>query len=103
MYFYAKDANNGKIQGNTIASADKHPVANGNEMNAIENGKNHVNASTDDSVPMLSFSNAIKRIGDHVIASYSDSVVIQWSILWAISMCGFLQVSISQLCDFQIK
>lgn len=43
-------------------------------------------------LPKLSLSNAIHRIGRHIKISYSNTTVIQWSILWAMSMCGFLQV-----------
>lgn len=43
-------------------------------------------------LPKFSPSNAIHRIGRHIKTSYSNTTVIQWSILWAMSMCGFLQV-----------
>lgn len=90
MYFHATDANDkDKTQKVTnILPEDSHT----NDAHAIENGK-HQLAVSQGSETKFSFPSAMKRITDHIVTSYSDAVVIQWSILWAFSMCGFLQVS----------
>lgn len=36
---------------------------------------------------------AFSLIASHVKTSYSNAVVVQWSLWWAVSMCGFLQVT----------
>lgn len=49
-------------------------------------------------MPKFSITLAIQRIINHVRTSYSNSTVVQWSILWAMSMCGFLQVRQRFVC-----
>lgn len=41
----------------------------------------------------FSFRKAIILLWSHFIDSYSDPIVIQWSIWWALTMCGFYQVN----------
>lgn len=36
--------------------------------------------------------NALRLLYGHFIESYSDPVVVQWSLWWALAMCGFTQV-----------
>lgn len=64
------------------------------DLNTIEksNSKQNSNASKAEIPPTFSLSLAIQRIVKHMRTSYTNTTVIQWSILWAMSMCGFLQV-----------
>lgn len=61
-------------------------------INTDFNNTEKPNSSETMEIPKFSLSHAIQRIGRHIRTSYSSPTVIQWSILWALSMCGFLQV-----------
>lgn len=62
------------------------------DLNNAENPYFQPNSSETMKMPKCSLSHAIQRIGRHIRTSYSNATVIQWSVLWAMSMCGFLQV-----------
>lgn len=70
------------------------------DLNNIEksNSKLSPNIVDNNEHPKFSFKLAIQRIVNHTRTSYSNPTVIQWSILWAMSMCGFLQVRITVFC-----
>lgn len=53
----------------------------------LESGQNAVKRK-------FSATTAFSLITSHVKTSYSNAVVVQWSLWWAVSMCGFLQVNI---------
>jgi len=43
--------------------------------------------------PKFSFANACRLLWYHLVSSYSNPVVLQWSIWWALATCGQVQVS----------
>lgn len=51
-------------------------------------------SSVNAEMPTFSLMHAIQRIANHISTSYTNKTVVQWSILWAMSMCGFLQVRV---------
>lgn len=44
--------------------------------------------------------NAINLVWSHFKDSYTDPIVIQWSLWWALALCGFTQVMIFFLSLF---
>lgn len=88
IYFYSSN------QQNECKSIDMKMSTDNNVIVAVEKSKNHDNEITqrNEPKPQFSFSLAVKRIAEHFRTSYSNLVVVQWSILWAMAMCGFLQV-----------
>ncbi|XP_020807954.1 thiamine transporter 1 [Drosophila serrata] len=42
--------------------------------------------------PKFSFKNAFRLLWFHLVTSYSNPVVLQWSIWWALATCGQIQV-----------
>ncbi|XP_017012794.2 thiamine transporter 2 [Drosophila takahashii] len=42
--------------------------------------------------PRFSFSNACRLLWYHLVSSYSNPVVLQWSLWWALATCGQIQV-----------
>lgn len=83
MYFYSNDNNDFK-------SVDMKMSTDNSDVNAVE--KSSVGSLKNGKTPRFSFSLAIQRIGEHLKMSYSNMEVVQWSILWGMAMCGFLQV-----------
>ncbi|XP_017115907.1 thiamine transporter 1 [Drosophila elegans] len=57
------------------AAADKNPPAGGEVT-----------------TPRFSFSNACRLLWYHLVSSYSNPVVLQWSLWWALATCGQIQV-----------
>lgn len=97
LYFYSSND-----EPNDVRSVEQKQQTqqNGNcdSDNTAEIPKSrHLSIADRISEPKFSFSKAVKRIGEHVKTSYSNMIVVQWSILWALSMCGFLQVSLPRL------
>lgn len=93
LYFYSQDNATGETicrKADAIDCEPKRPIENC-DLNIIE--KSYFNGVDNGTQPQFSFAHAIARIKEHIIVSYSNIVVVQWSILWAISMCGFLQVN----------
>ncbi|XP_043662056.1 thiamine transporter 1 [Drosophila teissieri] len=46
----------------------------------------------DVAAPKFSFVNACRLLWYHLVSSYSNPVVLQWSIWWALATCGQVQV-----------
>lgn len=108
LYFYT----NGHSDGNENESVNYHvnlphtagsnadekhvrnmSISDDCDLGNIENSNSKQNFSENVEIPpTFSLSHAIQRIANHIKTSYSNITVIQWSILWAMSMCGFLQV-----------
>ncbi|XP_017065493.2 LOW QUALITY PROTEIN: thiamine transporter 2 [Drosophila eugracilis] len=42
--------------------------------------------------PKFSFSNACRLLWYHLVSSYSNPVVLKWSLWWALATCGQIQV-----------
>lgn len=95
LYFYSNDGEN-KIDlpkfDNDIDAGLKSNTNIGCDLNTMEKSC-YQTQQNERQMPIFSIKHAITRIGVHITTSYSNTVVIQWSILWAISMCGFLQVT----------
>lgn len=92
LYFYSNDSEN-KIDLTKVDN-DAGVKSNTNsdyDLNTME--KSYYETEQNERQLTFSIKHAITRIGEHITTSYSNTVVIQWSILWAISMCGFLQVT----------
>ncbi|XP_031633904.1 folate-like transporter 2 [Contarinia nasturtii] len=107
LYFYSNS--NGNENGNENESGNchvNHAHSNGSmdemhvrkvsatndcDLSNIEKSNSKQNVG-EHGMPTFSLSHAIQRIGNHIKTSYSNVTVIQWSILWSMSMCGFLQV-----------
>lgn len=51
------------------------------------------NEQTKNDQTKFSVKGAVKLLWTHLINSYSDKIIIQWSIWWALAMCGYMQVS----------
>ena len=81
LYFYAK-ANNTKPEVNL--EIDKlefqQPISNDSNRNSQI------------LKPKLSCSRAATLLWQHFLEAYSNPIILQWSIWWALSMGGFLQV-----------
>lgn len=93
LYFYSSNDKENDIRSIEHQQTQKNGSC--NLDNAAENpNPRHQTTANCITEPKFSFSKAVKRIGQHVKTSYSNMIVIQWSILWALSMCGFLQVSL---------
>lgn len=99
LYFYSgnddnENANakqNGNVNGNI--SSDRTNGSHVTRMStSAESELNGVEKSNGSEMPRFSLLHAIQRIVNHIRTSYSNATVVQWSILWAMSMCGFLQV-----------
>lgn len=95
LYFYSNDGEN-KIDfpkiDNDIDAGVRSNTNTDYDLNTMEKSYYQIQQN-ELQMPTFSFKHAIARIGEHIKTSYSNTVVIQWSILWAISMCGFLQVT----------
>lgn len=93
LYFYSSSDKQNDIR--SIEQQQTQQNGSCNLDSATENpNPRHQTAANHITEPKFSFSKAVKRIGEHVKKSYSNMIVVQWSILWALSMCGFLQVSL---------
>ncbi|XP_016987853.1 thiamine transporter 1 [Drosophila rhopaloa] len=46
----------------------------------------------EETAPTFSFSNACRLLWYHLVSSYSNPVVLQWSLWWALATCGQIQV-----------
>lgn len=95
LYFYSNDGENKIDLPKLDNDNDAEVKSNTNtdyDLNAMEKSF-YQTQQNELQMPTLSIKHAITRIGGHITTSYSNTVVIQWSILWAISMCGFLQVT----------
>ncbi|XP_030383027.1 thiamine transporter 1-like [Scaptodrosophila lebanonensis] len=72
LYFYASSEN--KEQGqNTMQIADAPPTPTADP-------------------PKFSLTNAGRLLCSHFISSYTNPIVVQWSVWWALATCGQLQV-----------
>lgn len=94
MYFYAKDDNDNHSGPVSDANSTAAVIAGTEEQSAHTTEKGDV-ASTDEKAvtPRFSRSKAFNILWMHFTVSYSNDVVIVWSIWWAIAMAGFLQVN----------
>lgn len=110
MYFYAKDGNNlplksiagaggsektGHLSGNqrsAVDGASAKAVHGGKRVDTNLSEKGVVKADQIASSPSFSCSRAFSVLWEHFTVSYSNGVVVVWSIWWALAMAGFLQV-----------
>lgn len=73
IYFYAKDEKHkAAIEEQTYRSVFAAPIA--------------------EEKPTFSGRNALHLLWTHFYDSYTDWKVLQWSLWWALAMCGFMQV-----------
>lgn len=81
LYFYPKVTNPKPEVNLEIDKSEFHqPIA------------NHSNRSSQILKPKLSCSRAMTLLWQHFLEAYSNPKILQWSIWWAMSMGGFLQV-----------
>lgn len=74
------------------------PIENQPQINSIESGHKEKSTTIEQKVsPKFSWRNAIYVLWTHFRTSYSNNVVVVWSIWWALAMAGFLQVNRTKL------
>lgn len=82
-----------------VISASKAETWTSDKNTATQDKKQSMDVERNKAVAQFSFSSAIALIRSHFKTSYSNKVVMQWSIWWAIAMCGFLQVHNIIICN----
>lgn len=94
LYFYA-DKNSCINDKNSDGNSSEVPVINVISKTSDKIVPTNEKSQTHDNDALaakFSVSNAISLLNLHFRQSYSNRVVVQWSIWWALAMCGFLQV-----------
>lgn len=92
LYFYSKPTTDTSLNGVTTTTT----IDSSNELKL--DFINDQIKSTDDQ-PKFSTKRAALLLWTHFKESYSNSVVVQWSLWWALAACGFSQVD-NLVCVF---
>lgn len=101
LYFYSAAAANqsnasGNVESKQNVISQSISTVDSTKKQLDEANKSEVGISESraggESEPKFSAATAFAQLSNQFKTSYSNPVVIKWSIWWAIAMCGYLQV-----------
>lgn len=99
LYFYSAATANQSNASRNGESKQSISTVESTKKQLDEAKKSKVGINGGKSIPKFSAAAAFAQLSNQFKTSYSNPVVIKWSIWWAIAMCGYLQVNILSIVD----